>query len=131
VNPKGIDLGGAHPLEPVDCTVAYNILQGSGPLITEAAGTMNTTYLGNIANGKPGITTGVMMIDPKLVKVGDVYKTGPGSPAIDAATTPFPFLTDDIDGHPRMKPDIGADEISTSPGLYGLLSPTDVGPMAP
>jgi hypothetical protein len=132
VDAHGIALGGSHPLEPVDCTVAYNILQGSGTLLSEAAGTTNTTYLGNILNGgTTGIKTGVIMADPKLVKVGDVFKIGAGSPAIDAATMPFPFVTDDIDGKPRMAPDIGADEISTAPALYGLLSEADVGPMSP
>jgi hypothetical protein len=132
VNAHGIELGGSHPLEPVDCTVAYNILQGSGTLLTEAGGTKNTTYLGNIlSGGSTGIGRGVIMADPRLVKIGEIYKIGAGSPAIDAATMPFPFLTDDIDGKPRAAPDVGADEFSPAPAQYGLLSETNVGPLAP
>jgi len=132
VNQHGIDVGGSHALQPVDCTVAYNVLQGGGPLITEETGTKNTTYLGNMVNGTPGVTRGIIMADPKLVKVGEVFKIGPGSPAIDAATMmPFPFVTDDIDGKPRTTPDIGADEVSPSAPVYGILSAADVGPMAP
>jgi hypothetical protein len=38
---------------------------------------------------------------------------------------------DDIDGKPRAKADVGADEVSSSPARFGLLKETDVGPMAP
>jgi hypothetical protein len=132
VNAHGIELGGDHPLEPVDCTVAYNILQGSGTLLTEAGGTKNTTYVGNmLSGGSTSIGSGVIMADPKLVKIGEVYKIGAGSPAIDAATMPFPFVIEDIDGKPRTAPDIGADEYSMAPAVYGMLSETDVGPLAP
>jgi hypothetical protein len=131
VNGRGISIGSGKPLKPRDITVAYNILQGAGPLITETAGTTNTKLIGNIVNGNPGVTTGVMMMDPKLVKMGDVFKLAVGSPAIDAAEATYPFVTDDIDGQPRAKPDIGADEISTAPVKFGILTPADVGPMAP
>ena len=43
----------------------------------------------------------------------------------------FPFVTDDIDGKPRSKADIGAEELSTAPAKYGLLTAKDVGPFAP
>jgi hypothetical protein len=73
------------------------------------------------------------MMDPKLTMVGDVFKIGPGSPAIDLGDlSAFPFITDDIDGKPRSgKPDVGADEVSSSPARYGVLQASDVGPMAP
>src|SRR5213075_762820 len=85
VNAKGIDVGGGHEFKPFDCTVAYNLLQGSGPLISEAAGTVGTRYFGNMVNGPSTVTTGVMMVDPKLMKVGDIFAIAPGSPAIDSA----------------------------------------------
>jgi hypothetical protein len=40
-------------------------------------------------------------------------------------------VVDDIDGKSRIMPDIGADEISADPAKYGILTPADVGPMAP
>jgi len=132
VNGEGIVVGGSHTRQPVDCTVAYNVLQGSGPLLSEASGTQNTTYLGNIVNGRTDITRGIIMADPKLVKTGDVFSISIGSPAIDAATQPFSFVSDDIEGKPRASPDdIGANEISSAPGVFRLLSAADVGPMAP
>jgi len=131
VNGEGIVVGGSHSRQPVDCTIAYNVLQGSGPLLSEASGTQNTTYVGNIVNGRTSITRGTIMVDPKLVKTGDVFSIGSGSPAIDAATQPFTFVTDDIEGKPRVAPDIGANEISSAPAMFGLLKLTDVGPMAP
>jgi hypothetical protein len=130
VNNRGIDVGGGHEFKPIDCTVAYNLLQGSGPLVSEAAGTVGTKYAGNIANGPSTVTTGVMMVDPKLMKVGDLFTVGPGSPALDAAGAGVAYVTDDITGRARSKPDIGAEEVSPEMPLYGLLGEGDVGPMA-
>jgi poly(beta-D-mannuronate) lyase len=128
---RGISIGSGKPLKPHGCVVAYNIVQGAGPLISEVAGA-NTKFVGNIANGSPGVTSGVMMMDPKLVKVGDIFNIAPGSPAIDAGdASAYPFVMDDIDGKPRTKADVGAFEVSSSAAKFGLLKETDVGPMAP
>jgi hypothetical protein len=126
VDTDGIELGGSHALEPIDCTVAYNIVQGGS--IRQGNNTKNTTYLANIGSGS---VANLMNVDAKLVKMGDVFKLGAGSPAIDAATQPFPFATEDQDGQPRQKPDIGADEISSAPVKVGPLRESDVGPLAP
>jgi hypothetical protein len=131
VSNRGITIGSGKPLIPHGCVVAYNIVQGTGPLITEVAGA-NSKFAGNIANGTPGVSDGVMMMDPKLVKVGDIFQIAAGSPAIDAADTAmYPFVIDDIDGKPRTKADVGANEVSSSPAKYGILTEADVGPMAP
>jgi hypothetical protein len=131
VTGRGITIGSGKALQPKGIVVAYNILQGSGPLIT-ATGGSQVSYTGNIVNGgAASMATGVMRVDPKLVKIGEVFKIGPGSPAIDAADARFPFVVDDIDGKPRVMPDIGADEVSSSAAKYGLLKETDVGPLAP
>ena len=71
------------------------------------------------------------MVDPKLTKVGDIFAIAAGSPAIDAAGAGIPYVTDDIDGRPRDKPDVGADEVSSQMARWGLLGEADVGPMAP
>jgi hypothetical protein len=127
---RGITVGSNKVLKPTNISVAYNIVQGTGPLISETGGTM---FVGNIANGPPGVTSGVMMMDPGLTMIGEVFKIGAGSPAIDLGDlSAYPFITEDIDGKPRTgKPDVGADEVSSSPPRYGVLKETDVGPMAP
>jgi hypothetical protein len=135
VNDQGIEIGGSHPLGPIDCIIAYNLVQGAGQLLVENAGSMNNQYFGNIVNGMSGLNKGpdaVRMADPKLVKMGDVFKITAGSPVLDAGdATMFPYLLDDIDGKPRGKPDVGADEWSEVAPKFGLLKESDVGPMAP
>jgi hypothetical protein len=133
VNSGGIMLGGGgHPLNPTDSNVAYNIVQGPGALFS-GSGT-NITFAGNIGfMGTSNASTGVTMMDPKLMMVGGVYTIGPGSPAVNAGTTMFPYVTDDIEGKPRSDgaPDVGANEVSSAPAIYPILTTADVGPMAP
>jgi poly(beta-D-mannuronate) lyase len=133
VNPRGITVGGSHPLEPIDCTVAFNILQGSGTLLNEATGTVGTKYLGNIVKGTSAIkdAIGVRLVDPRLVRTGEILKLGAGSPAIDTADGSFAFVNEDFEGQPRSKPDVGADEVSTATPTRHLLGESDVGPLAP
>jgi poly(beta-D-mannuronate) lyase len=130
-----IAVGGSHPLEPVDCKVAYNVLQGTGgTVLNEVTGTTGTFYKGNIVwNGSTNVTgtDAVRKIDPKLVKVGEIFKLGSVSPAINTADATFTFVTDDMDGQARSTPDVGADELSSATPKRGLLSATDVGPNAP
>jgi hypothetical protein len=131
VNGRGITLGSGKPLQPRNITVAYNLLQGGGPLITATAGTQ-ARIVGNIVNGNAGVGMGVQAVDPRLVKMGDIFTITAGSPAIDAGDAAmFPFLMEDIDGRPRSKADVGAQELSTAPAKYGLLTEKDVGPAAP
>jgi hypothetical protein len=107
-----IEVGGAHPLEPIDCVVANNISSG-----VREGGT-GTKYAGNITSD--------------AVAVAEIQKLGPGNPAVDAAAAGFDFVTDDIDGQPRSKSDVGADELSDAPAtLHGPLTEKDVGPDAP
>jgi hypothetical protein len=134
VNAGGIVLGGGgHPLDPADCIIAYNLVQGPGTLFSKTAGSSNISFTGNLGNlGTSSITGGVKLIDPKLMKVGDVYVIGTGSPAIDAGLPSFAYVTNDLDGKPRdATPDVGASEVSAEPGPFRLLAPGDVGPMAP
>jgi poly(beta-D-mannuronate) lyase len=125
-----IQIGGAHPLEPIDCTVANNLVQGDG--IVEAAG-KGTRYAGNIVSaGPPRDAREVRVADNlALVQVGELWKLGTGSPAIDASATGFDYVTDDIDGQPRARTDVGADELSNAPAAHRPLVQTDVGPDAP
>jgi poly(beta-D-mannuronate) lyase len=66
-----------------------------------------------------------------LVRMGDIMAITATSKAIDAATGSYDFLTDDMNGQPRVKPDVGADEWSEAAVKYRPLTTTDVGPNAP
>jgi hypothetical protein len=131
VSGRGIAIGSGKPLAPRNITVAYNLLQGGGPLIT-AVGGAQVRSVGNVVNGDSGFNMGVQAMDPRLMRVGDIFRITAGSPVIDRGDTAmFPFLTEDIDGRPRMKADVGAQELSDAPAKYGLLTEKDVGPDAP
>jgi hypothetical protein len=69
--------------------------------------------------------------DLGLARKGEVLALTPMSKAIGAATGSFPFVVDDIAGHPRPKPDVGAEQLSSAPALRGPMSAADVGPDAP
>ena len=132
VNGRGISIGSGKTIQPRNIVVAYNLLQGAGPLITATGGT-GMRAVGNIVNGgAAGIGNGVQTVDPGLVKMGDIFRIAAGSPAIDAGDeSMFPFVMEDIDGRPRTgKPDVGAQELA-APAKYGLLTEKDVGPVAP
>jgi hypothetical protein len=130
VNAGGISVGGSHPLDPTDCNVAYNVMQGSGG-VSVTGTSKNIKVLGNLASsGSAG--AGVMVADPKLMKVGEVFTIGPGSPAINAGMGTFSYVSLDITGKARdSMPDLGANEVSTEPAKLGPLTAADVGPMAP
>jgi poly(beta-D-mannuronate) lyase len=125
-----IQIGGAHPLEPIDCTVANNLVQGEG--IVEAAG-KGTRYAGNIVSAGPPRDAREVRVAAQLalVQVGDLWKLSAGSPAVDASATGFDYVTDDIDGQRRDHADVGADELSTAPVAHRPLVEADVGLDAP
>lgn len=135
----GIRIGGAHPLSPVDSIVANNLIQASsGAMFGEALQPVNTLYLGNIVDPAGSAVVGIAAqpsearkADPKLVTVGEIRRLAATSPAIDAAIGSFAFVTEDIDGDPRTKPDVGADEYSAAPPVRRPLVRADVGPNSP
>jgi poly(beta-D-mannuronate) lyase len=132
VSSRGIDVGGAHPINPKNCTIANNLLQG-GAMLTEVAGTVGSVFANNFVNGGASVNTpgAVKMVDPKLMKDGEIFRIGADSPAIDAADPKFTVM-DDIDGTPRSgKLDVGADEFQLGGTLKVPLTTKDVGPMAP
>jgi poly(beta-D-mannuronate) lyase len=66
------------------------------------------------------------------MQMGEILTITAGSKAIGAAVGSYPFVTDDIAGHPRgAKPDDGAQQFSSEPPLRRPLTTADVGPMAP
>jgi poly(beta-D-mannuronate) lyase len=131
VSSQGIAVGGSHPLEPKDCIIANNLLQG-GAMLSEVAGVSNIKYSNNFVNGGASVNTpgAVKMVDPMLVKMGEIFRFGAGSPAIDAADATY-TVPDDIDGSARSgKLDVGADELTMGP-LKAPLVAKDVGPASP
>jgi hypothetical protein len=133
IDSGGIQVGGSHPLDPVNCTVAYNLVQGPGALYRVTGSSKNITVTGNLASMGTAAINGVTMVDPKLMKVGDVFTIPATSPAVNAGLATFPYVTSDIEGKPRAdgKPDVGAVEVSPATPKFGLLTEADVGPMAP
>jgi hypothetical protein len=138
VNAKtGIQIGGAHELSPVDSVVANNVVRGeTGAMIDEALAPTGTQYSGNIVYplGAAAVGTrsaGIAVADPRLVRTGDVWRLDLASPAIDAATRLFPFVSVDMDGDVRVQPDVGADERTTESPRRAPLTAADVGPDGP
>jgi poly(beta-D-mannuronate) lyase len=135
VNSGGIQVGGAHPLDPVDCVIAYNLVQGPGALYRMTASSKNVTFTGNFGNaGTSAVNNGVRMVDPQLMKIDGAFTITAGSPAVNAGMATFPYVTGDILGKPRndTAPDVGANEVNPAPAKWrGPLTATDVGPMAP
>jgi hypothetical protein len=133
VNGRGISVGSTG-LAPVDCVVANNIVQNSGGEAITNVG-QNTKIEGNIVNPVEGAMPGVMMgsqvVNPMLVKLDGAFRLSAGSPAIDAAVGSYTYVMDDMDGHPRAKSDVGADELATGVIIRRALTEADVGPNAP
>jgi hypothetical protein len=96
----------------------------SSNIVTGTAGVGGAMALGNLVG--PAEAAGLTM-------KGEILAITGTSKAVDAAMGSFPFVTDDLDGQVRDKPDVGADEWSTAPAmaLRRPLTPADVGPDAP
>jgi hypothetical protein len=133
-----VELGGTgHSIPPTDSLFANNLITGSGTLFSEKQN--GITVQGNIAfpmGGALGITKTaeqIRVVDPMLVKMGEVFRISAGSPAVGAAVAgDFAFVMDDIDGQPRASRDVGADGWSTAAvARRGPLTPADVGPESP
>ena len=122
--------------DDVNTNFSNNIVIGPVTVSTGLGGTMPImpTYKNNIlASGAPppGGASGFTVTDPKLVKMGELLVLAPGSPAIGAGSA-VPFVMDDIAGTPRgSKPDVGAQQLSSTPGMRRPLTTADVGPNAP
>jgi poly(beta-D-mannuronate) lyase len=128
-----LELGGTgHSVAPADSVFANNIVIGSGTLISEKGD--GIALQGNIAFGNVGVMhppDQIKVVDPMLMKMGEILRITAASPAVGAAVAgDFGFITDDIDGQPRGK-DVGADSPGAGAGRKGPLTPADVGPDSP
>ncbi|MFD6133792.1 polysaccharide lyase 6 family protein [Isoptericola sp. NPDC060257] len=138
-NTSNVEVGANYVLPPVDSLVADNLVVGSaGPLFQELKQPAGVTYSGNVAWPTGAATLGidaapreVRVVDPLLVRSGGLWRLRPG-PAMNTAVGTYPFLADDVDGQPRdVRPDVGADEVSSAPVTRRPLDRDDVGPAAP
>ncbi|MBE8524812.1 polysaccharide lyase 6 family protein [Amycolatopsis sp. H6(2020)] len=134
-NTSNIEIGANYKYAPVDSVIADNVVAGSqGKLFNELKAPVNLVYAGNIAWPTGSATVGVdsvRTVDPLLTGDGSVKRLGAGSPAVDAGTGGYPFVTDDMDGQARVgRADVGADEQSSSAITHSPLAATDVGPDA-
>ncbi len=118
---------------PTNVTIAGNLI--SAPAEPVAIGTDNNlSWIDNLAfaaslNSAPASGATLLSTDPLALADDGLQRPAPAGPADNAASTTFPFLTDDMDGHARSTtPDVGADEISTAPTTRGPLLPEQVGP---
>jgi poly(beta-D-mannuronate) lyase len=121
---------------PRNLRIANNIIQlDQGEAVAAAEAFTDVTYEGNILWGAaaPGAipASGFRRVDPRLQgDPGASYRLGPASPAIDSAAGSYQ-VGEDIEGQPRVRPDVGADEQSSGPVLRRPLTAADVGPNAP
>lgn len=139
-NVSNIEIGANYEHPPVDSVVADNVVTGGqGKLFNELKQPVNHTYAGNIAWPTGSASVGVDVpaaaidvVDPLLSGDSPLYRLGAGSPAIDAGSGDYEYVTDDMDGQARAgAPDIGADERSTADITRRPLKAGDVGPDAP
>ena len=132
VGGRGIQVGSID-LPPVDCVVANNVVQHASGEGIANLGT-GTKLEGNIVHAMGGmqtLTSGVRLVDPMLAKMDGVFRPLAGSPLIDAAVGGYAYVMDDMDGHPRAKPDVGADEVAPGVITRRALTEADVGVNAP
>jgi hypothetical protein len=117
--------GGGHaPLK--NATIVHNTFIGSVNI-----GGSGHTIANNIGGG--GGMGNLSVAAAGLQRKDEILAITATSAAVDKAVGTFAFVTDDLQGQPRAKPDIGADEWSTAPELplRRPLTPADVGPEAP
>lgn len=137
-NAGGISGETHRPIEPNDCVIVDNIIQGDSGTLTSVPVSVGFTWSGNILWGAAPDgdlpATGFTRVDPQLARdAAGVWRIGASSPAVDAATQDHSgIVRDDIDGRKRTgRADVGAHESGASVAKRAPLTPADVGPLAP
>ena len=121
--------------KPKDCVLANNVIRGSSGGVVSMHSGSTVKYEGNVIWGGTGgnmPSSGYKSVDPKLVKdANGLFRLTSSSPAIDASVGAYSYVSRDFDPQTRSgKPDVGADEYSTS-AIRKALTKADVGPSAP
>ncbi|MEV4776038.1 polysaccharide lyase 6 family protein [Microbacterium sp. LWH12-1.2] len=137
-NTGGISGETHRPIEPNDCVIVDNIIQGDVGTLAKVPVSNGFTWSGNILWGAAADgdlpTTGFTRVDPQLERdSADVWRISASSPAIDAATQDHSGqVRDDIGGRKRIgAADVGCHESSSAIAKRAPLTPADVGPLAP
>jgi len=141
-NTHGLEIGNAGSgltLPPADVTLAHDLVAGEeGDLVRICTEPLRLSWRDNLmwpsgtaALGIAASPGEIAVADPLLVRAGGLWRPGAGSPVIDAAGEGLAFVLRDMDGQPRIRPDIGADEFSPGEVAMRPLTPGDVGPDAP
>lgn len=150
----GNNKSGEYPLDPINCVIANNlVIENTAPIIKYYTPTSlnGVTFSNNImyptGTSSIGITASplkIRNIDPKLMnppctsldcenEVANVVKRlSAESPAIDAATGDFPYVSTDFEKVPRgVQKDIGAHEYTGARTVnFTALSEKHAGPNA-
>jgi poly(beta-D-mannuronate) lyase len=133
----GIVIGGNYTQAPVDSTIANNIVTNASGTLYNEVKTSNITFSGNIGfgstlNNKSRTSAEINLVNPLLTTSGGLQKLSSSSPAINASTGSYTFVTTDMDGQSRTGVnDVGADEYATSLVTNVPLTTSNVGPLAP
>lgn len=148
----GFDNNGKYGRAPKNCLIAHNIVvENKNPIIKSysTASLAGVKFENNLmyptGTSSVGITYNANQVkeqDPKLIRTNnrtpestaystpfETYKLSAGSPARDAATGSYSYLSLDSEGQNRIGVfDIGADEYNDSdPILYGALDSRQIG----
>ncbi len=115
---------------------ANNIIQGGDRAVSINGPLTGANWAGNFIwkTSEGDIPPdGYVSMDPQLEGGADIrFRLKARSPAIDRAVGPYPNVDVDIDGQKRgAKLDVGADEYLQMMPVNRVLTPTDVGPVAP
>jgi poly(beta-D-mannuronate) lyase len=126
------DKDAGNHLPPEGCTFADNLFFIKGDVVDIRTKPLNCTWEGNLADRRGNVPpfSGFKSANTELRETTDrLWRPDVRSQAIHAAVGRFPEINDDIDGQPRgERPDVGCDQVLSSPPLRKPLEPRDVGP---
>lgn len=145
VNSKvGITVGSKNSTKkyaPTGSWVANNIVSNKTGILYHEPISTDTVFKGNIGYGSTlnNASRGpseISAINPEFTISGGLHKLSAKSPAINKAVIDKQLekrveVKDDMDGQPRSKTDVGADEFSNAAISRKPLKASDVGPNAP
>ena len=139
-NTHGLEIGydaGGQALAPIDAALDDNLVTAEeGSLVRIFTSSAGTLWQGNLmwptGTATLGIppNAGITVANPQLGQVGELWRIGAQSVAVDAAGAGLPYVLNDMDGQARSAPDIGADEFAAGGVQVFPLQPGDVGPDA-
>ncbi|GAB3851561.1 polysaccharide lyase 6 family protein [Hymenobacter terrigena] len=118
-------------LPPLDCTIANNLVVGTGKFLTYYDQPTGLKFENNLASGLAAgeeLPAGIRLATvPGKADQWGAWRPTANSAAQGAGSNAFAFVKQDMDGQPRgTKVDVGADQISSK--AEPILKETDIGP---